>query len=55
MESLFGTLKSEEIYRCHFSRIAEARRLILDYIETFYNRRGINSTRGELPGAKMYR
>jgi putative transposase len=37
MESFFGTLKSEEIYRRHFSSVAEAREAIFDYIETFYN------------------
>jgi len=37
MESFFGTLKSEEIYRRHFSSVGEAREAIFDYIETFYN------------------
>lgn len=44
MESFFGTLKSEEIYRRHFPTIAEARAAIFDYIETFYNRRRQHSS-----------
>jgi putative transposase len=44
MESFFGTLKSEEIYRRHFPTIAEARAAIFDYIESFYNRRRQHSS-----------
>lgn len=44
MESFFGTLKSEEIYRRHFETLAEAREAIFDYIETFYNRQRQHSS-----------
>ena len=44
MESFFGTLKNEEIYRRHFPTIAQARQAIFEYIETFYNRRRQHSS-----------
>jgi transposase InsO family protein len=44
MESFFGTLKSEEIYRREFLTIAAAREAIFDYIEAFYNRQRQHSS-----------
>lgn len=38
MESFFHTLKTECIYHERFSTHADARRVIFDYIEVFYNR-----------------
>lgn len=39
MESFFGRLKVEEVYRNKYRTISEARRNIFDYIEGFYNRK----------------
>jgi putative transposase len=38
MESFFGTLKSELIYRCAYRTRNEARTSVFSYIEAFYNR-----------------
>jgi len=44
MESFFGTLKSEQIYRRLYRCLAEARRDIFDYIEIFYNRQRMHTS-----------
>ena len=44
MESFWSTLKHELIYRWVFKTRAEARLAIVDYIETFYNRRRLHSS-----------
>ena len=38
MESFFGTIKTECLYDLRFRSREEARRIIFDYIEIFYNR-----------------
>lgn len=43
MESFWSTLKLELVYRRHFKTRAEARLAIIDYLETFYNRRRLHS------------
>ena len=44
MESFFSTLKSELVNREEFKSEEEARRLIFDYIEVYYNRQRRHST-----------
>jgi len=46
MESFFGTLKTELIYRQHYATRAEARLSIFEYIEVFYNRQRRHSAIG---------
>ena len=48
MESFFGRLKVEEVYRKNYRTIAEARRNLFDYIEVFYNRKRKHSRLGYL-------
>jgi putative transposase len=43
MESFWATLKLELVYRLTLNTRAQARRLIFDYIETFYNRQRTHS------------
>jgi putative transposase len=38
MESFWGSLKTELVHHCHFATREEARRLVTEYIEVFYNR-----------------
>ena len=38
MESCIGTLKTEQVYHCHYATRAEAKTDIFEYIEVFYNR-----------------
>lgn len=38
MESFWGTLKTELVYHCHFLNREQAKRVITEYIEVFYNR-----------------
>lgn len=38
MESFWGTLKTELVYHCRFINREQARRVITEYIEIFYNR-----------------
>jgi putative transposase len=45
-ESFFGTLKTELLHRTTFSTRAIAKTTIAEWIEVFYNRRGIHSTLG---------
>jgi putative transposase len=46
MESFWGTLKTECIYRYHFETRAEARTIIFAYLAGFYNRQRLHSTLG---------
>uniref|UniRef100_UPI0012FA1A2A IS3 family transposase n=1 Tax=Nocardia brevicatena TaxID=37327 RepID=UPI0012FA1A2A len=45
-ESFFGTLKNEWLHRTTFETRDQARRAIVDYIETFYNRKRLHSGLG---------
>ena len=47
-ESFFGTLKTELIHPKIFSDQAEAKTIIAEWIEVFYNRQRIHSTIGFL-------
>ena len=51
VESFFGTLKQELVYRCRFATRASARVAVEDYIEVFYNRTRLHSTLGSLSPA----
>jgi len=44
VESFFKTLKVEYVYRQKFQTREQARRMIFEYIEVFYNRQRIHST-----------
>lgn len=46
VESFFGTLKTELVYRQRYRDRSEARRSIFEYIEVFYNRQRRHSTLG---------
>ena len=46
MESFFGTLKTELVYPSHFQTREEAKQMIFEYIEVFYNRRRLHSSLG---------
>jgi len=46
MESFWGKLKTECLYRYHFKTRAEARTIIFAYLEGFYNRQRLHSTLG---------
>lgn len=48
MESLWGTLKTELIYRHHYRKRAEAKNAIFAYIEGWYNRQRRHSALGYL-------
>ena len=43
-ESFFATLKNEMYYQTNFATRAEARTAIVDYVETYYNRKRLHST-----------
>jgi putative transposase len=45
-ETFFHTLKVELVHRCRFLSRNEARMLIFEYIESFYNRQRLHSTLG---------
>lgn len=47
-ESFFKTLKSECVYQYSFSTCREARTVIFDYIETFYNKQRLHSRLGNI-------
>ena len=47
-ESFFGTLKTELIHPRIFSTRMVARTLMAEWIEVFYNRQRLHSTRGYL-------
>ena len=42
-ESFFHTLKTELIYHLNYKTREEARQLIFEYIETYYNRKRLHS------------
>jgi transposase InsO family protein len=44
IESFWSSLKYEVVYHQRFATLAEARRAIFNYIETFYNRRRLHSS-----------
>jgi transposase InsO family protein len=46
MESFFGSLKVEEVYKTKYMTLEEARIKIFDYIECFYNRKRRHSSLG---------
>jgi putative transposase len=48
MESFWGTLKTECIYRQTFHTRAEAKNAVFAYLEAFYNRQRLHSTLGYL-------
>ena len=48
MESVWGKLKTECLYRYHFKTRTEARTVIFAYLEGFYNRQRLHSTLGYL-------
>jgi putative transposase len=48
VESFFGTLKSELVYRTHFATRHQARLELFEYIEVFYNRKRRHSSLGYL-------
>jgi putative transposase len=52
MESFFGTLKQELVYRETYATREEGRRSLFDYIEVFYNRQRLHSTLGYLSPAQ---
>ena len=47
-ESFFHTLKNELIYQCKFKTREEAKNVIFEYIEVFYNRIRVHSTNNYL-------
>ena len=54
MESFFGTLKTELVYRTSFPTREAAKRAIFEYVEAFYNRRRRHSGLGFLTPAQAY-
>jgi putative transposase len=48
MESFFGTLKQELVYRQDYATREEGRQSLFEYIEVFYNRQRLHSTLGYL-------
>jgi len=48
MESFFGTVKEECVYRSAFESRSQARTVLFDYLETFYNRTRRHSSLGYL-------
>ena len=46
MESFFGTRKTESLHRYKYKTRNEARRVIFEYIEVFYNRKRSHSVLG---------
>ncbi len=54
VESWFGTLKKEWIYRHSYSSEGELRTLVFEYIETWYNRKRRHSSLGYL-SPEMYK
>ncbi len=53
MESFYGSLKSELVYRCMFRTRKEAISAIFEYIEAFYNRRRLHSSLSYLSPAEF--
>lgn len=54
-ESFFATLKNEMYYQTDFATRAEARTAIVDYIETYYNRKRLHSTLNYLTPLEAHR
>ena len=54
VESWFGSLKKEWIYRRRYNTAAELRTLVFEYIETWYNKRRKHSSLGNL-SPEMYK
>jgi transposase InsO family protein len=52
VESFFGTLKTELVYRQSYRFRAEARQAIFEYLEVFYNRQRRHSALGYLSPAQ---
>lgn len=48
MESFWGILKQELVYHCHFRTRQEAKQVITEYIEVFYNRQRVQAKLGFL-------
>lgn len=48
MESFWGTLKTELVYRTHYSTRAQTKSAIFAYFEGWYNRQRRHSTLGYL-------
>lgn len=46
MESVFGSLKTEQVHHCRFRTRAEAKAAVFDYVEVFYNRQRLHSGLG---------
>ena len=46
MESFFKTLKAELVYQTNFATREEAKKMLFDYIEIYYNRQRLHSTLG---------
>lgn len=46
MESFYSTLKTEAVPMAGFATRAQARAVLFDFIEVFYNRRRLNSALG---------
>lgn len=51
-ESVFGKLKTESVHHHAFTTRAEARHVVIKYIEGFYNRRRLHSSIGYRPPAE---
>ena len=46
MESFFGTIKTASLHHYRFTTREEARLVVIEYIEVFYNRKRRHSTLG---------
>ena len=54
-ESFFGTIKTEMVYFEHFRTRVEAKSMIFEYVEVFYNRQRRHSALGYLSPAEFER
>ena len=52
-ESVFGKLKTESVYQHTFTTRAQARQVIIKFIEGFYNRRRLHSSIGYRPPTEV--
>jgi putative transposase len=55
MESFFRTLKTETVYRSHFTTRREGKTILVEYIEIFYNQQRLHSALGYLSPAEFER